>query len=285
MRMNYRLIAALALAGLAAAQSPQVERGVASRRAAAAAGPGKKYLEAYATPDPTGPTIHCDGPGFDCVVETKLLETARVTPSHDETLQRATAEINAILEETARNAPPGKALCLYRSAGGPLLIWREAAAPPRSPRAVESLAAREASSRVTDPRAIAGLLGIQGARKAAGGDKTFKAELVWDDSIKHYFWSCTKPGTDCVIHASLASATARTVFDATLQSATEKINAVLSNAAAKAPKGSLRLCLLFLPEGPILAWTSSEPPATGARTISSESPEFGQRARETLALR
>jgi hypothetical protein len=240
---------------------------------------GKKYLRSYATPDPGGPTVHCEDDGIDCVVEARLLQPGRLTPVHDAALQQATAEANRILEQAERSAPAGKALCLYRSIHGPLLIWRQAA--DSGPMA----AARAPRNAVTDPAAMANLLGIQpsGGRQM-GGNRN--AELVWDEGLKHYVWRCPNPGTNCVIHGALATASARTVFDATLAQATEQLNNLFGRVAARPPRSGLRLCLLFVPAGPVLAWTSegADTPNVRQQPISSEHPDFDRLSREALGL-
>ncbi|MGQ9635402.1 MAG: hypothetical protein ACUVXB_14295 [Bryobacteraceae bacterium] len=243
---------------------------------------GHKYLRSYATPDPEGPTVHCEGKGIDCIVDARLLQPSRLTPIHDATLQQATLEANRILEQVQRSAPAGKALCLYRSIHGPVLIWRQAGG--RGAAAGED--ARLPAGAITEPAAIAKLLGIQPAsqRRIAGGN--LKAELVWDADLKHYVWSCKSQGTNCVIHGSFAGATARTVFDATLAQATEQLNNLFERVAARPPKPGLRLCLLMLPAGPVLAWTldGTASPAARQQGIDSSSPDFDRLSREALGL-
>jgi len=154
-------------------------RGV--RRTAAGAD-DRNYIwtDAYATADPQGPTIHCKDDGMKCRIPAQLLQPARLGQHHDTTLQQATVEANQLLAQLRRSAPPGKALCLYRSVHGPVLLWtqpgpsRGAASPPPG-------------SAITDPQAIADLLGIQPpAGRIAGG--TLEAQLEWDPVIKSYVW-------------------------------------------------------------------------------------------------
>jgi len=288
MRRNLRsTVYALLAVGLLA-PSLEAQRGLPEGRTVAppAGGGiglgGKKYLRAYATPDPGGPTVHCDGDGIDCVVDVRLLQPSRLTPSHDAALQQATLEANRILEQVQRSAPAGKALCLYRSIHGPVLIWRQAGGR----QAAAGEAARVPAGAVSEPAAIANLLGIQlsSQRQVAGGNR--KAELIWDDSLKHYVWHCPNPGTDCVIHGAFASATARTVFDATLAQATEQLNSLFQRVAARPPKPGMRLCLLMLPAGPVLAWTMDETAAPAARPqrIDAAHPEFEKLSRAALGL-
>jgi len=276
-------IAVIAVALASAQTEGQTKRTIGRPVGGGSLGAGTKYLYAYATPDPNGPTVHCKGDGIDCVVNARLLQPVRLTPVHDATLQQATAEANRILEQLHRSGPEGKALCLYRSIYGPVLIWREAESP------AAAASARPANA-VTKPEAIAGLLGIQPAhqRQVAGGagGGTLEAELIWDDGLKHYVWSCTKPGNNCVIHGALGSAAARTVFDATLARATQELNSLFERTAARAPRPGVRLCLLFLPAGPVLVWSSDGTRSYGAsqRTITSDNPDFDRLAREALGL-
>jgi hypothetical protein len=281
--MTRSLLLLAGIAALACAQTEAPGARTIGRPRGPAIGAGEKYLYAYATPDPQGPTIHCEGPGIDCVAVARLLQPARATHAHDATLQEATVRINQILVQAERAAPRGKALCLYRSARGPVLVWR--AAEPRA----ATTSARPAEA-VTDPEAIADLLGIEPARGrmvAGGAGGTLEAELVWNDLMKHYQWKCTKAGNNCVIHTSFASVRSAGVFDSTLAQATEQINSILERTAARPPQPGMRLCLMFLPAGPVLAWTSSESPAqsTGRqRTVTAADPDFDRLSRETLGL-
>lgn len=226
--------------------------------------------------------MHCYGDGIDCVVDARLLQPSRLTPAHDATLQQATLEANRILEQVQRSAPDGKALCLYRSIHGPVLIWRQASG--RQVAAGE--AARLPAGAVAEPAAMANLLGIQPSsqRQIAGGDR--KAELVWDEGLKHYVWKCPSAGTNCVIHGAFASATARTVFDSTLARATEQLNSLFQRVAARPPKPGMRLCLLMLPAGPVLAWTLDETASPAARQqgIDASHADFEKLSRAALGL-
>jgi len=246
-------------------------------------GPVATYYDVYATPDPEGPTIHCKDEGIDCVAVARLLQPARVTHAHDATLQEATAQINRVLEQAGRSAPRGKALCLYRSFHGPVLLWR--AVEPPAP----TTAARPFNA-VTNPQLIAEMLGVQppGARVIGGGaGGVFEAELVWNDLMKHYQWRCVNPGKNCVVHRALASARSSSSFDSTLAQATEQINSILERAAARPPRPGMRLCLMFLPAGPVLAWTSGEDPGQAAgrrRAVTAADADFDRLSRETLGL-
>ncbi|MCL6544594.1 MAG: hypothetical protein K6T61_05165 [Bryobacteraceae bacterium] len=226
--------------------------------------------------------MHCQGEGIDCIVDARLLQPSRLTPSHDAALQQATLEANRILEQVQRSAPAGKALCLYRSIHGPVLIWREAG----SGAPAAGVAARLPAGAVTEPAAIANLLGIQPSsqRQIAGGN--LKADLVWHEPMKHYVWYCRKPGNNCVIHGEFASATARTVFDSTLAKATEQLNSLFGRVAARPPKPGMRLCLLMLPAGPVLAWTLYDTDSTPARQqgIDASHPDFEKLSRAALGL-
>ena len=282
MSRSVLMFAGIAVA-LASAQTEAPGARTIARPVGPAIGAGDTYLYAYATPDPQGPTIHCKGPGIDCVAVARLLQPARATHAHDATLQEATVRINQILEQAERAAPRGKTLCLYRSARGPVLVWR--AAEPRA----AAIAARPANA-VSNPEAIAELLGIEPARGrtvAGGAGGTLEAELVWNDLMKHYQWRCVNPGNNCVIHTSLASARSASVFDSTLAQATEQINSILERAAARPPQPGMRLCLMFLPAGPVLTWTSSEAPAQSSgrqRRVTAADPEFDRLSRQVLGL-
>jgi hypothetical protein len=236
------------------------------------------YLYAYATPDPEGPTIHCKGPGADCVANARLLVAKKATVSHDTALMEATASVNRILESLA--PPPGKKLCIYRSPHGPVLLWAESDAMSRPP--VAASAARSGAlpaGAITDTEAIVKALGIEPAQSrqavAAGGDR--KATIIWIDNIP--MWSCPDKGNDCSIGAF---ATAR-VHDGALGRATSQINDILDRASARPPKPGQRLCLLFLPDGPMLAWTYPEA-KPAQRVITSSDPDFRRAAREALGL-
>jgi hypothetical protein len=246
-------------------------------------GPAKKYLRAYATPDPEGPTVHCEGDGIDCVATARLLQPRRLTPIHDASLQQATVDVNRILASLESRAPAGKRLCIYRSVRGAVLIW--AAFGPTAPSSGapgRPQAANVSARMITSPEAIADFLKIEFRQVAAGNRK---AELIWDSDLKHYVWSCPNAGSDCVIHASFARSGARTVQDEVLAQATQQLNQILQQAAARAPQGK-ELCLTFLPAGPVLAWTSPTPPPAkpGSRTITAESPEFERAAAQALGL-
>lgn len=272
----------LVLAGMTTALlQAQIEgseaRGV--RRTAAAAD-DRDYIwtDAYATPDPHGPTVHCKGDGMKCRIPARLLTPARLGQLHDTTLQEATVEANQLLARLQRSAPPGKALCLYRSVHGPVLLWTQ-------PGPGRGAASGPPGRAITDPQAIADLLGIQPpAGRAAGG--TLEALLEWDPVIKAYVWVCPRPGNNCVIHPKLSTATSRTVFDDTLAQATEQLNGLFDRVARRPPRPGVRLCLLFLPAGPVLAWTSEGPADASARQqrISADSPEFDRLSRELLGL-
>lgn len=238
---------------------------------------GPIYMDAYATPDPEGPTVHCSGKGIKCAVDASLLTAARPTPVHDATLQEATAAVNRVL--SSLTPPRDRKLCLFRSVYGPVLLWVKTGAAPDQP-GPDRLNLRAAPQRIEDPQAIANLLGLRPAAGLAAGNR--KAELVWDNEIKTYFWKCPSQGTDCVIH-KLTTAAARTAsHDESLSKATEEINRILERAAAKAPRPEQSLCILFTPDGPMLAWTFSRD--IPGRTVSSDSPEYRRAAREALGL-
>jgi len=234
-------------------------------------------MDAYATPDPEGPTIHCSGKGIDCVVNARLLSASRLTPAHDATLSEATAAVNRVLESLT--PPPGRKLCIYRSAYGPVLLWVKLGAAADGPPASQ-LERRQAPQPVTEPQAIANMLGIRPAAGMAGGNR--KATLEWDAELKHYVWKCPDAGNDCVIHGSLSSAARTVSHDDALGAATAEINRILNQAAARPPRPDQHLCMLFTPDGPMLAWTfTTDRPG---RTVSPETPEFRRAAREALGL-
>lgn len=250
------------------------------RVAGVGAGPiyaGPIYLDAYVTPDPEGPTVHCDNPGIACVINARLLVAARPTPSHDQTLQEATAAINRIL--ASLKPPAGKRLCIYLSVVGPVLIWVQDDVGGTKTLAADVIKRRiQQPQRITDPKAIAEALGL---RQVAGAGGNRKAEVVLDP-ILGPIWTCPNPGKDCVIH-QFAIATARTpAQDASLANASREINQILENAAAKAPRPEQKLCLLLTPDGPMLAWTFDK--QLEGRRIDSSHPEFRRFAREALGL-
>lgn len=274
MRNRFVPILTLALStGIALPQQP-AGRQVAPGIAVGPAG-GPIYMDAYATPDPEGPTIHCAGKGVSCVVDARLLSASRLTPAHDTTLRDATAAINRILGSLA--PPDGRKLCLYRSIHGPVLLWTKIGPAADGPAA--QIGRRPLAGHITEPHAIAGLLGIRPAG-LAGGNR--KAELIWNDEIKMYQWKCPNSGTDCVIHTSLTSAARTVSHDDALAAATAEISRILDQAAARPPRPDQRLCLLFTPDGPMLAWTfTTDRPG---RVVGSESSEFRRAAREALGL-
>lgn len=47
--------------------------------------PKTTYLDAYATPDKDGPTVHCENKGVTCVLQVRLLAPPQATPAHDTT--------------------------------------------------------------------------------------------------------------------------------------------------------------------------------------------------------
>lgn len=133
---------------------------------------------------------------------------------------------------------------------------------------------------INEPQAMADALGIRPAGGKAGGNR--EAELVWNEDMKHYQWKCSKPGSNCVIHGALASAARTPSHDGALAAATDEINRILGQAAARSPRPDQRLCMLFTPDGPMLAWTL-ETDRQG-RTVGADSPDFLRLARETLGL-
>lgn len=166
----------------------------------------------------------------------RLFMPRSLSSSHDATLQETSAGINRILESL--NPPPGRKLCLYRSAAGPVLLWA-AAGPPRAgvagpPRgAAGNFAANNARippGAISESRAIADALGL---RRTNGGNRL--AKVIWDEHGHSYF-TCPDPGTDCEVRASFALVTARTPsYDGTLAEATQQINSILERAQSKAP--------------------------------------------------
>lgn len=260
---------------VAFAQRPTERRVVPPPVAPPVSGP--IYMDSYATPDPEGPTVHCAGKGINCVVDARLLTAARPTPVHDAALQEATAAINRILSSLT---PPGdRKLCLYRSIHGPVLLWVKTGAAPDQPGPDRSNL-RAAPQRITDPEAIANLLGLRPAGGLAAGNR--KADLVWDEDMKHYVWKCPNPGTDCVIHRLTTTAARTAIHDEPLARATVEINRILEQAAAKAPRPEQSLCILFTPDGPMLAWTFFKD--IPGRTVSPDSPEYRRAARDALGL-
>ncbi len=241
----------------------------------------KKYYEAYVTPDPEGPTLHCVGPGMDCVMNARLFMPRSLSSSHDATLQETSAAINRILESL--NPPPGRRLCLYRSAAGPVLLWA-AAGPPRAgvpapPRGTAgNFAANNARippGAISDSRAIANALGL---RRTNGGNRL--AKVIWDEHGHSYF-TCPNPGTDCEIRASFALVTARTPsHDGTLAEATQQINSILERAQSRAPRPDRTICLFWSPEGPVLIWTSLG--TVSGRVSEPGSPEYQKALGELL---
>lgn len=275
--MRFRVLCCLA-AVFATASAQE-----AGRRPVSAAGPavaGPIYMDAYVTPDPEGPTLHCQGKGVDCVVEARLLAPGRPTPAHDEALMETTAAINRVLASLA--PPPGMKLCLYRSSRGPVLLWARASRGPvaEAPAAAGRALARGVG-RITDKEAIADALGIQAADgRLAGGNRL--AKVVWDPDTGHSFFACPDPGKDCVIHRNLAGSSQARVHDGRLRDATAQINQLLDQAAARVPRPGQRLCLVFLPDGPVLAWTyETERPG---RAVSSADPDFARAARRALGI-
>lgn len=238
---------------------------------------GPIYKDAYATPDPEGPTIHCADSGVKCVVDARLLTATRATPAHDTALQGATAAINRILASLTPRAD--RKLCLYRSIHGPVLLWAKAEAAPGQP-SLDRPHLWAAPRRVTDPQAIADLLGLRPSARSAAGNR--KAELVWNEDIKAYVWKCVNPGSDCVIHQLTTTASRTASHDEPLMKATAEINRILEETSAKAPRREQRLCILFTPDGPMLAWTFAE--EVSGKTISSDDPNFSRAARESLGL-
>lgn len=240
----------------------------------------KLYYEAYVTPDPEGPTLHCEGPGMDCVMDAQLFMPRSITPSHDATLQEASAAINRILRSL--NPPPGRKLCLYRSVAGPVLLWAAGARQPGAMGPVRGAASNLADNNtrvpqraIRDPQAIADALGLH---QNSGG--THKAIVIWDEH-GHSFFTCPDPGNNCVIRASFAQVTARTPsHDGTLAAATAEINAVLERAASKAPRPDQTICLFWSPEGPVLIWTY--PVAPRGRVAEPGSAEYQKALGELL---
>lgn len=254
------------------------------RRPAPATDPPKSkeviYLDAYVTADKDGPTLHCEDKGVKCVVNARLLAPPRPTPGHDATLMEMTAAINRILESLA--PPPGMRLCLYRSSRGPILLWTRGGAGPRAESLVRPRGAAErAVGRIADEERIAEILGIQeAAGRYAGGD--LLAKVIWDEELKMSFWACPTKGNDCVVKPKLATSSQARVHDASLSQATEQINQLLDRAEARAPQRGQRLCLLFLPDGPVLAWTFEQD--RPGRAVSSGDPGFARAARQALGL-
>lgn len=275
MRVKVFTILLLSLSARAALAQQPAARQMGPR---ADVGPvaGPIYMDAYATPDPKGPTIHCDGKGIKCVVNARLLTASRHTPAHDATLAETTAAINRIL--ASLKPPQGRKLCLYRSIHGPVLLWAGGGGGGGDTQGGEGDV--HPARRVTDPQAIASMFGIRPSARAVAPNRL--AELKWDEAIKSYVWVCPKPGENCVIHIR-ASHAARTIsHDDTLAAATEEINRVLEQAAARTPRPDQSLCLLFTPDGPMLAWTyTADRPG---RAVPADSPAFRTAAREALGL-
>lgn len=242
--------------------------------------PKRIYLDAYVTADKDGPTLHCENEGVKCVHYVRLLAPRRPTPGHDATLMETTAAINRILDSLA--PPPGMGLCLYRSSRGPILLWARAGGGPRAESSVRPLrAAERAAGPITDDERIAELLGIQEpAGRYQGGN--LLAKVIWDEELKMSFWACPTKGNDCVVKPKLATSSQARLHDARLSQATEQINQLLDGAAARAPQSGQRLCLVFLPDGPVLLWTyETERPG---RAVSSADSGFDRAARQALGL-
>ncbi|MEP0774828.1 MAG: hypothetical protein HRF46_10770 [Acidobacteriota bacterium] len=237
------------------------------------------YLDAYVTADKDGPTVHCENKGIKCVHQARLLAPPRATPAHNATLQELTAAINRTLDSLT--PPPGMKLCLYRSVRGPILLWaRDATASPRDLPGRSLRTPERAAAPITDDEKIADMLGIQEpAGRYLGGN--LLAKVVWNE-LGQSFFACPTKGNDCVVKPKLATSSQARVHDARLSRATEEINQLLEGAAARAPQGGQRLCLVFLPDGPVLLWTHESEPL--GRAVSSEDPDFARAARQALGL-
>ncbi len=258
--------------------------------------------EAYVTPEPQGPVLHCTKKGWcNCFIRPTWLAAARLTENHDATLSEATAQINRILNSLT--PPQGKKLCLYRSLYGPVLLWAKTGAdlaeptprPARPSLAAGAARAGAASPRgglsdvekdpqsprpTRDPQAIANLLGIQPSGRAAGATRL--AEVFWPYPGGPEFWKCVRPGNDCEVSPRLNAAARTASHDERLAAATEEINRILEQAAQKSPGSDRSLCLLFTPDGPMLTWTfTTERPG---RVVGPDDPSFRRVAREALGL-
>jgi hypothetical protein len=212
----------------------------------------------------------------------QLFMPRSLTPSHDATLQEASAAINRIL--ASLNPPPGRKLCLYCSAAGPVLLWAVAGAgQPGAIDPVRGVASNLAENNtrvprraIRDPQAIADALGL---RQTSGGNRL--AKVVTNPDTGFTYFTCPDPGTDCLIHARFTEVTARTPsYDGTLAAATEQINAVLERAASKSPRPDQTVCLFWSPEGPVLIWTY--PTAPPGRVAEPGSAEYQKALRDLL---
>jgi hypothetical protein len=273
-----RISCCLALFVLAASAQEARRRPIASSDPPK---PKKKiYTDGHVKAEKDGPTLYCHDEGIKCVIEARLLAPTRPTPVHDATLMETTAAINRILDSLA--PPPGMSLCLFRSVRGPILLWSRAGGGPEADSAVRPLqAAQRAAGRITDPEAIAEILGIQEpAGRYAGGN--LLAKVVWDETLKMMIFTCPQKGTDCNVKLKFATSSNARVHDRSLSQATEQINQLLDSAAARAPQPGQRLCLLFLPDGPVLAWTYEQD--RPGRAVSSGEPGFREAARRALGL-
>lgn len=226
------------------------------------------YQSAFLDPGPPE-KMKCNARGTDCITTSVLILPQKTTLSHDENLKAATIKINAILDGIRSSGEQsGKRPCLYDSKYGYLLIW-VSDTPPEKP----------TNMLITDPDKIAEFLKIKGDKPDIK-----KSELVINGAGDK-IWSCVSPGKGCS-GSVLVDAANTPIHDEVLIEATAKINAILSEYAAKTPRPDTKLCILKIPAGLVLAWVSTSGNGEGERiTITPDSKQYEDIINESLGIK